>query len=337
MSGHRPMPWMSLAGFTLALAASLAACDDDTAPIATGDAGEDNADACVDCAAPCPPTSDLPQGFVCAPAGTFWMGSPDDAFPRDPDEARHRVRLTAPFLISEREVTQAEWRAIVGNNPSFFQARGDGGCEGGEGCDDRPVERVSWYEALAYLNARSDADGFDRCYELTACRGTLGEGCDGVGDCLGGYRCDAVEWVAGCTGYRLPTEAEWEYAARAGQESGTYGEVDDIAWYVGNSRGRSHKVGTRAANGWGLVDVYGNVLEWTWDIYAMNYGFFGRPEVAVSDPRGEEFGDTRVIRGGSWRTGYEFARAAARDSSFSANRDASLGFRAARSLPPAAQ
>ncbi|MCB9552773.1 MAG: formylglycine-generating enzyme family protein [Myxococcales bacterium] len=322
-----------LLGSLAVVMAGLVGCDDDTSPVVVVDASVAG-DGCVDCVVECPPASQVPEGFVCAPAGEFWMGSAADEFPRDPDEARHRVRVTRPFFVAVHEVTQAEWQAVVGNNPSYFQAGGDGGCEGGEGCEARPVERVTWFEAAAYLNRRSEQEGLDLCYEMVNCRGTLGEGCDdGTPDCLNGYRCDSVAWIDGCAGYRLPTEAEWEYAARAGSERATYGELDDIAWYVGNSRARTHRVGTRDANAWGIGDVYGNVLEWTWDIYAMNYGFFGRPEVAIEDPRGEDFGDTRVIRGGSWRAGYELARAAARDNAFPANRDASLGFRAVRSVP----
>ncbi len=327
-----------LSPLALLLALAAVAGDDDPAAESTdlatdGGAPTDaGADACPDCPTACPAAAELPEGFVCVPAGEFWMGSPEDEFPRDGDEERHLVRLTRPTLVAMHEVTQTEWQTVVELNPAYFQEGGPGGCAG-EPCEYRPVERVSWYEALTWLNLRSEAEGLDACYTLTDCRGTIGEGCDDMASCLDGYRCDSVEWVEGCRGYRLPTEAEWEYAARAGVEDKTYDMIGDIAWYSANSSTRTHTVGRKDANAWGLHDVYGNVYEWTWDIYAMNYGFFGRPEVAIEDPRGEDFGDTRVIRGGSWFNGYEFARAAARDNAFSATRDAKVGFRMARSLP----
>ncbi|MEZ4436212.1 MAG: SUMF1/EgtB/PvdO family nonheme iron enzyme [bacterium] len=147
-----------LLGSLAVVMAGLVGCDDDTSPVVAVDASVAG-DGCVDCAVECPPASQVPEGFVCAPAGEFWMGSAADEFPRDPDEARHRVRVTRPFFVAVHEVTQAEWQAVVGNNPSYFQAGGDGGCERGEGCEARPVERVTWFEAAAYLNRRSERRG----------------------------------------------------------------------------------------------------------------------------------------------------------------------------------
>jgi len=274
------------------------ACDDTAAsePLdAAVDAG------CTDCPPVCPPEDEIPDGLVCAPAGSFWMGTAANERPRFDDEERHLVTLTRPFFIGAHEVTQREWDAVMDRNPSWFQEGGDGDCPF-EPCEDRPVERVNWYEALEYLNARSAAEGLGACYRLDGCTGEAGEGCEGDETCLGGYRCTTADAIPDCDGYRLPTEAEWEYATRAGTESAIYGPLDDVAWYVGTARQRTRPVGDLPANGWGLVDTIGNVAEWTADIYAMNYGFFGRPEVAVEDPIGEMFGDTRVVRGCGWNS-----------------------------------
>ena len=135
-----------------------------------------------------------------------------------------------------------------------------------------------------------------------------------------------------CTGYRLPTEAEWEYAARGGSEEYRYGAVDDIAWYFGTARLRTRPVGGKDPNPYGLFDVYGNVSEWTWDIFNQDYGFFGQADDAVINPRGGEFGMTRVHRGCDLTTGYELCRAAHRGKDFPAKRTHSIGFRLVRQL-----
>ncbi len=281
---------------------------------------------------PCPAADEIPEGFVCVEAGTFWMGTDERDEPRLADEERHRVSITRPFLLATTEVTQEDWVALMGANPSWFSDSGEG-CEL-EPCERRPVERISWYEALAYLNARSEDEGLEPCYALAGCTGEIGEGCEpGQEQCRGGYRCTEATWQADCTGYRLPTEAEWEYAARAGTETQTPGPIDDLAWYVGTARQRTRPVASQDLAPGGLYDMFGNVYEWTWDIYAMNYGFFGEPDVPVEDPTGEAFGDTRVIRGCGWRTGFELCRSGARQNEFTAQRRNDLGLRAARSVP----
>jgi len=314
---------------TLCLIAAvvLCACEDST-PAAVVDAGLTPAAG----PPPCPGPAEIPDGFVCVEPGTFWMGTDDRDEPRFEDEGRHRVTLTRPLLVAATEVTQEDWVALMGPNPSWFSDAGEG-CEL-EPCERRPVERLSWYEALAYLNALSEAEGFEACYTLGGCTGVIGEGCEpGQEQCRGGYRCTEATWKLGCDGYRLPTEAEWEYAARGGTEGQTHADIDDIAWYVGTARRRTRPVASQDANPWGLYDMYGNVYEWTWDIYSMNYGFFGEPDEPVEDPTGEEFGDTRVIRGCSWRSGFELCRAGARPNEFTAQRRNDLGIRAVRALP----
>ena len=328
--GHSPM--------AVVLACALFACSEDgstAAPTTDGGVMTDmaaNGDmGCSDCPVECPSEADLPEGFVCIPAGEFWMGSPEDQIPRDANqEERHRVRITQPFLMGIHEVTQMEWQSLIGNNPAYFSESG-GGCEL-EPCENRPVERINWHEAIAYANARSNAEGLRPCYETSSCDGELGAGCEDRRECLAGYSCQTVTRLDACNGYRLPTEAEWEYAARGGLEDYRYGPIDDIAWYVGTARNRSRPVGGKEANPWGLHDVYGNVAEWTGDIFNQDYGFFGRPDQAIEDPNGGEFGDTRVVRGASWRDGYEWCRAAYRGTNFPARRSDVMGFRLVRQL-----
>ena len=182
------------------------------------------------------------------PAGEFRMGS---AGGNDDERPVHAVRISRPYALSKYEVTQAEWEAVMGSNPSGF-------AECGPSC---PVEQVSWdnaQEFIGRLNARA-----------------------------GGVR------------YRLPTEAEWEYAARAGTSGDRYGNLDAIAWYDGNSGGRTHPVGQKAPNAWGLHDMHGNVGEWVEDCWHDSY--VGAPANGMAWTAG---GDCRgrVLRGGSWTT-----------------------------------
>jgi len=184
------------------------------------------------------------------------------------------VVLTRGFFLAETECTQGQWEAVMGGNPSNFKGV------------DRPVEQVSWSEAVEY------------CRELTTkqrAERILPEG---------------WEW-------RLPTEAEWEYAARAGTTGARHGELNAIAWYDGNSGNQTRPVKQKAPNAWGLHDMIGNVWEWCSDWYG-DY-----PTRSVTDPTGPSSGSNRVGRGGSWRAGARNAR--------SADRDNDLGFRPALS------
>jgi formylglycine-generating enzyme required for sulfatase activity len=253
---------------------------------------------CNACAAPAVNPAKQPQNapdggrMVRIPAGTFEMGSPSDEAGRDGDEARRRVTMSAGFFMGTHEVTQAEWTALMGSNPSFFKG------------DDLPVERVNWYEAAAYCNALSAKEGLTPAYAI-----------DG----------DAVTWNARANGYRLPTEAEWEYACRAGTAAPYYSgdRPDDAGWYFNNSGNRTHSVGQKTANDWGLYDTHGNVLEWCWDWYGDGGG--------QTDPAGAADGTSRVLRGGSWIGGAGILRSANRCGLHPAYRFIDVGFRVCRS------
>jgi len=262
---------------------------------------------------------------VYIPAGTFTMGSPKSEPKRDNDERQRRVKLSRGFWMLQTEVTQGQFKALLKYNPSTFSS-----------CGDRcPVEQVSWYEALAYANALSKKGGKEECY---SCSGSgMGVKCS-VRSKYRGQR------YYGCSGYRLPTEAEWEYAARAGTSGARYGELNKIAWYERNSAvtysgcssanknvgincAGPHPVGRKRANKWGLYDMLGNVLEWCWDRYGKYTGS------RVVDPVGARTGSYRVYRGGSWSSNAWWTRAANRLRVAPGRRYFNLGFRLVRADP----
>ena len=223
--------------------------------------------------------------FVGIPPGRYRMGS-TRRHAEDYEQPVTRVQISQGFYLGKYEVSQAEWQAVMGNNPSSFS-----------GCGNCPVEQVSWEDVQAFigkLNARS-----------------------------GGGR------------YRLPTEAEWEYAARAGTKRDTYaGDLTEpygndpvlngIAWYEENSGGRTQPVGQKAPNGFGLYDMLGNVWEWAGDWYGTY------PGGAVTDPAGPGTGSGRVYRGGNWNFSAGYCRSAARNSYSPGIRRRDLGFRLLR-------
>ena len=248
------------------------------------------------------------------------MGSPVGEPGRDNNEVQHVVEITRPFYLQTHPVTQSEWRELMGNNPSYFSSSGD----------DYPVEQVSWYEAIAYANARSREEGLEECYLLQGWSHRAGAGPE----------CSSVLFRGlHCSGYRLPTEAEWEYAARAGGETafhngpiiesgnGSDPNLDEIGWYRDNSRDSTHPVGEKAPNAWGLHDMLGNVWEWAWDWSGFDY----YDKSPFQDPTGPSEGASRIMRGGSWYDQASCARAAKRNGLDPRLRHDSLGFRLARS------
>jgi formylglycine-generating enzyme required for sulfatase activity len=236
-------------------------------------------------------TNSIGMGFVRIPAGTFMMGSPDaDTEARDNEKPTHRVTISQPFYLGKYPVTQAQWEAVMGTNPSQFK-----------GNPNRPVESVSWDDVQAFMRKLNEREG--------------------GGD------------------YRLPTEAQWEYACRAGTQTARYdSDLDAIAWYAANSGGTwytltlggtTHEVGRKRPNAWGLYDMLGNVWEWVQDWYAADY----YQHSPIVDPQGPDAGAGRVFRGGGWYVAAQGARSAIRDWDRPVFRDVPLGFRCSSSGP----
>jgi formylglycine-generating enzyme required for sulfatase activity len=195
----------------------------------------------------------------------------------DREKPVHTVTVSS-FYMSKYEVTQKEWRDIMGNSPSYFKG------------DTLPVEQVSWYEAVEYCNRRSVKEGLTPAY--------------------GGSASTGISCNFKANGYRLPTEAEWEYAAKEGNKDGMSYEysgsnsIGSVAWYGDNSGSTTHPVGTKAPNSLGIYDMTGNVWEWCWDWYGSYSGG------SQTDPVGASSGTNRVWRGGSWYNSAGFARSA---------------------------
>ncbi len=242
------------------------------------------------------PTPTVPESFVLVKAGSFTMGSPANEIGRFDNETQHLVILTRDFYISTHEVTQVEYRSITGSNPSFFRG------------DNLPVEQVSWNDAVEYCNKLSQKEGLTLCYS-------------GSGDSV---RCNFD-----ANGYRLPTEAEWEYAARGGQSAGLYqtyagsNSISSAGWYADNSGNRTHPVSRKSSNSLGLYDLSGNVLEWCWD-WTEDYNG------SVTDPMGSSTGHWRVRRGGSWGLGSKYCRLGYHGTPSPGYSKSNLGFRVVR-------
>jgi len=257
------------------------------------------------------------------PAGTFTMGSPDgERWRRDNEGPQHEVTVSA-FCMGKFPVTQREYEAVTGKNPSYkgvypvTDSRNDGGQSGQPRGGALPVEGVSWYEAVEYCNRLSLREGLAPAYTVT-------------GDSAQWDRC-SVQWDRNADGFRLPTEAEWEYACRAGTTTPYYSgkRASGAAWYEGNSGQWTHPVGGKKPNAWGLFDTHGNVWEWCWDWYG---GYSGG---AQTDPAGAQTGAYRVLRGGCCFFNAGGLRSAYRYYIAPHIRSFAVGFRVARSGLPA--
>jgi len=256
---------------------------------------------------------------------TFTPGSPSGETGRAEDEAAHEVTLTRSFRLSAVEASQGLYEAITGRNPSWFVGA------------TLPVTDVNWFEAVRFCNALSDHEGLSRAYVISS------EVYNQEGELIGAI----VAWDPQASGYRLPTEAEWEYACRAGTTTslvsgdlaftgcgpdapGGTDPLDPVGWYCGNSDTgggpRYHDGGRKDANAFGLYDMHGNVWEWCWDRYAAY------PAAPATDPSGPDgaIGDPRVRRGGHWEGEARECRSAARGQFYPSSADNTTGLRLAR-------
>ncbi|MCL2599707.1 MAG: formylglycine-generating enzyme family protein [Treponema sp.] len=276
------------------------------------------------------------SNFVRVEGGTFEMGR----CPSGENVTPVRSVTVSSFYMGRFPVTQGEWYDVMGTRPSSFNGTNHStGRTVTPTFDWRnlPVEQVGWYDAIVFANRLSMARGLTLAYELpnvwpnpTSWSSDLRDW--GAVPTGRNARWDAVRMVAGSTGYRLPTEAEWEFAARGGNVCrGNYefsggNAAGVVAWYAGNNGGRTHPVGQLRPNALGLYDMSGNVWEWVWDWYGPY------PSVAETDPVGASSGaDRRVFRGGGWVESGRSLRPVHRFSRNPDHRWHSLGFRLVRS------
>jgi formylglycine-generating enzyme required for sulfatase activity len=218
--------------------------------------------------------------FAFIPAGEFDMGSPADEKGREEEETKHRVKISKPFRMSTTEITQAQWKALMGQRRGEF----DG--------ENLPVESATWKDAVAFCEKLSQVEG-KKC--------------------------------------RLPTEAEWEYACRAGATGRFSGgeKLDELAWYDDNAEEKTHPVASKKPNAWGLYDMHGNVAEWCADFYVSPYAAQN-----ATDPTGPAQGTGRVIRGGSWSSFERGCRSASRSSANPAHQPKTVGVRVLMEVEP---
>jgi formylglycine-generating enzyme required for sulfatase activity len=252
--------------------------------------------------APVQMVNSLGMTLIRVEPGTFWRGSPPEETGHRPNETRHQVTLTCGYWLGATEVTQAQYEAVMDQNPSAFAD------------PDRPVENVPWFDWVRFCNRLSEREGLDPVYTIDQVQ---------------------VSWDRSANGYRLPTEAEWEHACRAG--TGTRFHVGDrtselveVAWFRVNSDWQTQPVAAKPANPWGFHDMHGNVFEWCWDLYEAY------SEAAMVDPVGAELGARRVLRGGGWGSYSRGCRSAYRQASEPSARRAWYGARIARNLDPSA-
>lgn len=228
--------------------------------------------------------------------GQFWRGSEPAETGHRANESRHLVTLTRGFWLSATEVTQAQYEAVMNDNPSAFAGA------------DRPVENVPWFAWIVYCNRLSEWEGLRPAYRI-----------DGV----------RVIWDRAADGYRLPTEAQWEYACRAGTTTRFSAgdkttQLMAVAWFRVNADWQTRPVAAKPANPWGFFDMHGNVFEWCWDLYAP----YGGQELV--DPTGAADGGRRILRGGGWGSYSRGCRSAYRLTSEPSVRRAWFGARLAR-------
>ncbi len=247
-----------------------------------------------------------PDQMVLVQGGTFNNGTSD-------------VTVSS-FYIDKYELTQSAYQTVMGVNPSYFS-----------GVTNGPVEYVSWFDAIEYCNKRSINEGLTPCYSYSTYGTNPATWPTGWNTDYQNHTNVFCSWTA--SGYRLPTEAEWEFAARGGNSTHGYtysgsNTLGDVAWYSSNSGSTTHAVGTKTANELGLFDMSGNVWEWNWDIYGSY------PVSAQTNPHGAFSGSFRVYRGGCWDYNATFCTVSNRYSDFYATiRAVNIGFRLCRTSP----
>ena len=268
------------------------------------------------------PEAPVQNPMVRIQPGAFIMGTTHETGRWENEGPQHTVAFTRTIDMQSHEVTQGQWQVAFDSQPSKDITCGK----------DCPVESVNWFEALHYANWLSQNEGLETCYTFTGCD----ESCIGCG-----RTCDDVEFLGlDCQGYRLPTEAEWEYAARAGTHTAYYNgqasnenkstacvqddSLDNIGWYCANADNNIHPVAELLPNSWGLFDMSGNVQEWVWD----RYGEYSSR--ATTDPTGSQEGDMRIARGGSWDYISAGCRAAYREPQSAETANDTTGFRLVR-------
>jgi len=248
--------------------------------------------------------------MVRIPTGAFMMGSPPEEPARWMNEGPQRSVNVSAFEMSETEVTQWQWEDVMGWNDSHFRG------------DSLPVESVTWFDCVSFCNKLSQEDGCAQCYTMTE----IEYEDDHIASAS--VICDFEAY-----GYRLPTEAEWEYACRAGTTTcfytgSGYFDLDRAGWYSGISDSTTHAVRQKEPNLWGLYDMHGNVWEWSWDWYS--YGYYGTRPDPDSNPTGPDTGERRVARGGSYEDAPNGCRSAIRAPLAPDSMDTIFGFRVVR-------
>jgi len=252
--------------------------------------------------------------MVLVEGGEFIMGYNRN---RDGDTPEHRAKIDS-FLMGKYPVTQAQWKKIQGSNPAYFEG------------DNLPVEQISWVEAVEFCNRLSMIEGLEPCYTVTKLGGNQGwsdsiEGTDVNVDC-----------DFGANGYRLPTEAEWEFAAKGGLKNSGFlfsgsNNFDEVGWTTENSNETTHEVGKKKPNELGIYDLTGNVWEWCWDAYSENFYRLS----LLNNPVCSDSGPDCVIRGGCWELDSNYCSNYLRDYEDLMSKDQTVGFRLVRNFESA--